>query len=235
MGRKVSNMVGKKYGQLTVIDMYKKKCGKKEVYYCECVCDCGKENIHIQAGHLRSGHTQSCGCLAIKSHKKYNKYNLNGDFGIGYTSNTNKEFWFDIEDFDKIKNYCWYESSDGYIITYKQNKILYLHRLIMNPSEDELIDHIRHNLYDNRKKSLRICSSSNNHMNSHMQKNNTSGFTGVCYHKNNDVWISRIFDKVIGYYKNKEDAIEARKQAEEKYFKEWSFKNSNGFYNNEIK
>ena len=40
--------------------------------------------------------------------RKYNRYDLESqEYGIGWTSNTNEEFWFDKEDYDKIKNYCW--------------------------------------------------------------------------------------------------------------------------------
>ena len=44
---------------------------------------------------------------------KYNKYDLLGSFGVGWTTNTNKEFWFDLEDYDKIKDYCWAENNNG--------------------------------------------------------------------------------------------------------------------------
>jgi len=54
-----------------------------------------------------------------------------------------------------------------------------LHRLIMNPSVNEQIDHINKNTLDNRRCNLRLCSNSQNQMNRGMPKNNTSGFKGV--------------------------------------------------------
>lgn len=30
---------------------------------CSCTCDCGATNIIVQANHLKSGETKSCGCL----------------------------------------------------------------------------------------------------------------------------------------------------------------------------
>ena len=63
-----------------------------------------------------------------------------------------------------------------------------------------------------------------------MRSDNTSGFTGVYWLKNNRTWEARInVNKEsigLGYYKNKKDAIKARKEAEEKYFGEWSYDNS---------
>lgn len=54
-------------------------------------------------------------------------------------------------------------------------------------------------------------------------KNNTSGVTGVSWNSKSSKWCARIgIHKkriTLGYYENKEDAIKARKEAEEKYFK----------------
>ena len=59
--------------------------------------------IVVGGDNLKSGSTKSCGCLAkeirSKIHKKYNQYDLSGEYGIGWTSNTNEEFYFDLEDF----------------------------------------------------------------------------------------------------------------------------------------
>lgn len=54
--KKFENINGQKFNRLTVI----KRIGKTKV---KCLCDCGNECI-IAFGHLKSGHTKSCGCLA---------------------------------------------------------------------------------------------------------------------------------------------------------------------------
>ena len=62
---KFEDLTGKRFGRLTVhkrIDDYVTSGGKKKTQYL-CVCDCGKE-VPIQAEKLKSGHTQSCGCLS---------------------------------------------------------------------------------------------------------------------------------------------------------------------------
>lgn len=46
--------------------------------------------------------------------KKYNKYltdleDEHGLYGIGYCSNSGTEFYFDMQDYDVIKDYCWFE------------------------------------------------------------------------------------------------------------------------------
>lgn len=56
------NMIGEKFGKLTVIEEAPKIT--KRLRY-KCLCECG--NITIVNGEdLRSGHTQSCGCLKSK-------------------------------------------------------------------------------------------------------------------------------------------------------------------------
>ena len=62
-------------------------------------------------------------------------------------------------------------------------------------------------------------------MNKSISKNNTSGTPGVCYRQREKKWLAYITVNRkpihLGYYKNLEDAIEARKQAEIKYFGEY--------------
>lgn len=242
MGKKSKDLTGMKFGRLTVIkpgEIYVSLSGRKRKrWYCN--CDCGTKNVLVLEDNLRRNHTKSCGCYVkerqFETFKKYNKYDLSGDFGIGYTSK-NEEFYFDLEDYDLIKDYCWCKDKQGYIITDHNKKRIYMHRLIMLDDIDKNvdIDHIGHILHDNRKKYLRICNESQNMRNSNMHKNNTSGVSGVWWFSDRNKWVAeiRIYRKKIhlGYFDNLNDAIKARKDAEDKYFGEWSFDNSINKYN----
>ncbi len=64
MGRKSLDLVGKKYGRLTVIGYVSKNQHGKTVWKCQ--CDCGNTAV-IVGTHLTSGHTQSCGCYNADS------------------------------------------------------------------------------------------------------------------------------------------------------------------------
>lgn len=209
--------------------------GSKVVMW-ECECKCGNKTI-VSGRNLRSRCTRSCGCLKEEiinnggtSWKRYNKYDLSQSFGVGYLTN-GKTFLFDLEDYDKIKNYCWSTGSKGTLFSYDVNtkKRTSLKRLIMNVPENMLINYKNHNPLDNRKKNLIIVTPTENRWGSNINKNNTSGVTGVCFNKRENKWQAYICVKrknmYLGMYKNKEDAIKARKIAEEKYFGEYSYDN----------
>ena len=104
-----TDLTGQTFGRLTVLKRVRKE--KYTNAYWECVCSCGSEHHPIcSTSDLKSGKTKSCGCLQKEAtsltHKKYNNYNLDGEFGIGWTENTNREFYFDLEDYSKIKGSC---------------------------------------------------------------------------------------------------------------------------------
>ena len=154
-----------------------------------------------------------------------NIYNLTGEYGIGYTTR-GEEFYFDLEDFYKIKNYTWYIDSKGYVK--KSNPDFRMHRLVMNVFDPNImIDHIYHKKYDNRKSQLRIVTNSQNQMNRDIPSQNISGFRGISWHKNKKAWIAQIgLDgklKYLGLYKNINDAISARIEAEKYYFGEYNY------------
>lgn len=58
--------LGKRFGALTVTGYDGKRNG---THYWRCLCDCGNETVVSQT-NLRSGHTQSCGCLQAQMFKK---------------------------------------------------------------------------------------------------------------------------------------------------------------------
>ena len=45
-----------------------------------------------------------------------NVYDLSGEYGIGYTLK-GEPFWFDLEDYDLIKDYCWHYTQKNKIET----------------------------------------------------------------------------------------------------------------------
>lgn len=243
------DLTGKKFFRLTVVQQtedYISPNGKHLARWI-CKCDCGNPNDIIVIGtDLKKGHTTSCGCLKLelaskmgKSRNKFNPVDLESkEYGIGYTFK-GEEFWFDKEDYDKIKDYCWYYNQRGYVVARGKNgeNAVYLHIIIMSPVPDGMIvDHKKHpprneKKVDNRKSNLEIKTASQNNINSSMYLNNTSGTKGVSWNKRFQKWMAYIqVDKKrmhLGYFDNKNDAIRTRKEAEIKYFGEYRYEANN--------
>ena len=108
----------------------------------------------------------------------------------------------------------------------------------MKPNSIEEIDHINHIPYDNRRENLRIVSVPQNQMNSKISLNNTSGVKGVNFDKNNNKWRSRISVNGkrinLGQFLLFQDAVNARINAEKKYYGEYRYKKEKRD-NNDIK
>ena len=241
MKRKKIN-IGDKFGRLTVIKRVDDvvKSGRKHSCW-ECQCDCEDKNTIIVLGrYLLDGHIKSCGCYRRETvsqrRKQYNKWELLDSYAVGYTAKGNP-FYVDIEDYPKVKDTCWYEDEKGYIRGLYNNKLVRLHRVIMNCPDDMLVDHIGGEFTRNdcRKANLRFATNSQNQMNKKLNKDNEY-VTGVAWIPKDKRWKANIgFNNnriYLGEYKTKEEAIEARKEAEEKYFGEYSYDNSQEKYHN---
>lgn len=105
-----------------------------------------------------------------------------------------------------------------------------MHNFAMNPQNGLNVDHINGNSLDNRRCNLRICTFSDNMKNKSIDVRNKSGVTGVgWYQKGNSdtkAWKAyiRIDKKLInlGFFDDFDDAVKARRDAEEKYFGEFN-------------
>lgn len=94
MGAKWLNLTGNQYGLLTVLGEGERgKYGQKQ-WRCKCIC--GNE-INVQTSYLKSGHTQSCGCLLKKTITKH-----------GYTGTRVYSIW------QNMKARCYQTSHKGY-------------------------------------------------------------------------------------------------------------------------
>ena len=225
---------GEKYGRLTIIgeaEPHIQPSGQKHRMVLA-QCSCGSDPFEVLLSNLRNGNTTSCGCVRKEKtkeiRKKYNTYDLETyEYGVGYTTK-GEEFYFDKEDYQKIKEYAWYLDKDGYVVAYEANtgKQIKFHRLIMNCPEDKVVDHRYRKTNDNRKSQLRECTCSQNNMNHGIRKDNASSVTGVSWHKARNKWRAYITingkTKHLGYFINKEDAIQSRLEAEIKYFGEFA-------------
>lgn len=226
-----SYLVGQRFGKLVVIEANVPivvSTGRRSG--CRVRCDCGVEKI-VSTNLLTNNGVRSCGCLAHESRLqqkgkrlKLNHYDLSGEYGIGYCTNTGREFYFDLEDYDKISNYHIWEckSKSGYCRPYADSPIDKRKRPLHQIIKGKWQDHINRDPFDNRKINLRDCDNTRNIYNSGLARNNTSGVTGVTWHKQNQKWRAFIQPDrrfiSLGLYNDIDNAIRARLETEKKYF-----------------
>lgn len=221
------DLTNQRFGRLLVLSKYD-VIGKGETRWL-CRCDCGNECV-VSRGGLKGGKTQSCGCLqrerTSEIKRKYNTYDLSGEYGIGYTSK-GEEFYFDLEDYDKIKDYCWCFNDQDYVVAHnKSGNNIRLHRLILNINDkDIIIDHKNRRKNDNRKSNLRIATKSENAMNRPADIRSTTGYKGV--HKVGNKYTANIGLNnetiYLGIFDSMEDAAECRYRNEKEIFGEFAY------------
>lgn len=233
--------VGEKFNKLTIksVTGLKPLGDKKYVTHGLCECECGNI-VELPLTKVKNGYVKSCGCMRIWSYstfgerrRKTNKYILDGDYGIGFTFNTNAEFYFDLEDYDKIKDYCWFENirTTGYhaLVTRlhgKEDKVVTMSGLLGMKS----FDHIDRNPLNNRKENLRKATITENCRNASLRKDNSSGVTGVYYCNTSKRWVAIIYyhspdgkrKTESHHFTHKKDAVRCRLQMEHDYFGEFA-------------
>jgi hypothetical protein len=189
-----------------------------------CRCDCGREVI--VPSYILSKKTGTCGNLECSFYLNRRKSRFWKPIIEGNTvkiplGNSDKFSLIDLEDLDRIKGYNWCINCKSgrfqYVITKHGKRKIKLHRLILDEPEGMFVDHINHDTLDNRRCNLRLVTNGQNMQNSIRVRTEK----GVSFHKRIEkfqAYISLNKKRIyLGYYKEPEDAIQARKQAEIKY------------------
>ena len=223
------DLIGQKFGKLTVIDylgFYAKNNTKTKRHYYKCKCDCGNEKI-ASKNALLIGDVKSCGCLqrgtkkgTVLKHKQNDFYIYNDIVFVKY-SNNDKYFICDLDDWEKLKNYYWADNGNGYA----SSGIGYFHRIVTNCPANMEVDHIyqvSNGVCDNRKTNLRIVTKKENTFNKKSISKSKAEHKGIIYDTDREKW--RVYISINGRYKylgrfdSLDDAIEARRKAEIKYY-----------------
>ena len=154
--------------------------------------------------------------LSQKSLKNYLHYNSDTGIFIRKIATSSNAAVGDI---------AGYLHREGYIIIRVDGKGYLAHRLawlyMAGKWPEDQIDHINHIRNDNRWRNLREATQQENCKNRSIRKTNTSGVTGVCWHKARGKWDAYI--KVdcrsifLGSYVDRFEAICARLSANNKH------------------
>ena len=119
----------------------------------------------------------------------------------------------DAEDYERLSQYKWClggKKGQYYAQRRDHGRMVFMHREILEVPAGMVCDHINHNILDNRKCNLRVCTPAQNQYNRLPSERGTSRYKGVCWHKVSRKWTAEIgFNKRrihIGYYDYEQDA-----------------------------
>lgn len=237
------DITGMKFGRLFVLGLdmerrkedFDKKCSRNIRLYWKCKCDCGK-TVTVRGDMLKSGRVISCGCyqkeiatyVIPKMNRKTNQIIELENSILIKSSNSDDYFRIDKEDYEKVKDYYWC-SSHGYAVASireEKSKFARMHRIIMNCGEEEndlVVDHINHDITDNRKMNLRIATDTQNNWNSINSHN-----TGIKFNHNQNVWnvyINYNLQKInLGSFNTYDEAQDIRNRAERIFYEDFQYK-----------
>ncbi len=215
MAKRPPIQVGDRIGKLTVVEKTEQRDKGNVIWRCR--CDCGTD-VLLSTRAIRSGTTKGCpACWKLRPGQR----DMTGmRFGrlvciepTGETKNNYGSFWVCRCDCGKeIVSYSTQlmngtRRSCGCLNTEASRERLQL-------AEGSSVRQVEYHK-------------------SHVIRSNTSGYTGVYWHKQTQKWGARIqFQRKhysLGLYNNIEDAVKARARAEEKLFDgflEWYYQNS---------
>lgn len=134
--------------------------------------------------------------------------------------------FIDEKDVDRVSPYSWnvgngrYAQSGSFVDENGNQKWVKMHRFIVDAGDNEVVDHINGDTFDNRSSNLRKCSAEGNAKNRKKQKSPTSSkFKGV--HKVRSGWAARIQVNgkrmALGVFADEIEAAKAYDDAAQQY------------------
>lgn len=207
------NLVGQVFNQLLVLERKGSDRNRQALWLC--VCTCGNTKI-LNSNVLVKSRVKSCGCLQKEAMRKLATHKMTGTAiykrwasmkaRCNYSGTVNFENYGgrgityspDWEDFA-----CFYnDMSEGF------HESLELDRIDVNAGYS--------------KENCRWVTHNENNYNKRIQSNNSTGKTGVSFKNNIGKWFAYITVNRkqinLGFYELFDDAVQARKEAELKYY-----------------
>ena len=166
------------------------------------------------------------GTLELKQRERTNEYIIEGDVSKIVTK-AGEVILADAEDVDLLKRYSWCVSKQGYAVANIDGIARKMNRYVLGFDEcnGKTVDHINRNKLDNRKSNLRFATQAENSRNCNKTVGSVNPYVGV-RKVGSGRYVARItYNRKgihIGTFDTLSEAIEARKQGELKYHKEFA-------------
>jgi hypothetical protein len=132
----------------------------------------------------------------------------------------NKFALVDPEDYAELVRHKWCAAKQGnswYAVRWDRGRQLRMHRVVLNAAPGRVVDHVHHDGLNNTKRNLRPCNKAQNAHNQRPQQGRSSRYKGVCWHKRERKWYSRIQchgrPRSLGLFTRERDAARVRDQA----------------------
>lgn len=193
-----------------------KVCGKKQSYLRKGLCHKHYYQVRKYGELLDNDAT-----TRLDKHKVVSNENYDEVIVTDNKHNEVKRFKIDKKDTDKVLRIKWnYVFRDNYFVNRKINYRLEYYLLDIDKTKNKII-FINNDKSDFRRSNLKVIAL-NEYRKIFKHAKNTSGINGVMYNSKDNKWIARIGFAGrrihLGTFRNKEDAIKARKDAENLYF-----------------
>lgn len=221
---KTIDLTGQRFGKLTVVGVAQEHPYNTREKVWECRCDCGN-SVLVRGYSLRSGHTQSCGCLSVKTIIQRSYDNDYAKIHGLATSRIYKNYYaMRARCYNtKNQNYPRYGGKGIRVCDEWLNSFEAFYKWAMANGYDDTktIDRINPD-GDYTPDNCRFADASVQGFNRHTQSNNKTGHKGVCkanngkyraYIKKNGKQIS------LGSYETLDAAVQAREKAENELYK----------------
>jgi len=205
----IKDLTSQRFGRLVALERTDQR--HRNCYLWRCKCDCGNEAL-VSTYFLTHGLSRSCGCLQEEARKA----DIAGQrFGRLVA----------IEPVGKhTRGITWLCECDcGKTVEVKAASLLQGQRRSCGCLHVETAaKQAATGIWEGN---LRDGTNIKNIASDAIYSSNKSGYRGVSWHKGRGMWVARISFKGVtywlGYYRNIEDAVKARKVAEKRYFGEY--------------
>ena len=197
-------MIGQRFGRLTVVELVgSTKSGKRKWL---CRCDCGERTVSYTY-NLRGGHTRSCGCLHGEKH--------------GKSGTPEYRAWSAMIERCANPNHQYFEYYGGRGIRvcaeWRASFSAFFSDMGPKPTPQHTVDRVDGDK-DYEPGNCRWADKYQQAQNRRQHKNNSSGYKGVSWNKEERRWTAHItrngVRRFLGYFNDLEAAAAARRAAE---------------------